>query len=66
MKFEEDIEKLKDRYDKLFIRWQKTFVEEKTKQQTKKLKAIDHKDTETHMKKLKDKKTRLKRKMKSH
>ena len=30
--FEKGIKKIKNSYDKLFIRWQETFVEEKRKQ----------------------------------
>ena len=45
----------KNRYDKFFIRWQKIFAEENSKQQRKKLKAINRKlnKTETYKEKLK-------------
>ena len=32
-----NIEKIENRYDKFFIRWQKTFAKEKSKQETRKL-----------------------------
>ena len=54
--FEEDIEKLKNRCNKLFIWWQKTFAEEESKQQTTKLKVRDNKlrEIEQYIKTLKD------------
>ena len=36
------LQKLENRYYKLFITWQNTFAEEKSKPQTKKLKSKDN------------------------
>ena len=49
------IEKLANRYNERFIRWQKIFAEEKSEQPTKTLKAIDNQlyEIETCIKKLK-------------
>ena len=49
------IEKLKNRDDRFFFQWQKTFAEERSEQQTKKLKAICNKlnEIETYIEELK-------------
>ena len=49
------IEKLANRYNERFIRWQKIFAEEKSEQPTKTLKAIDNQlyEIETCIEKLK-------------
>ena len=55
-KIKNDIEKLANRYEKFFIRWQEKFAETKNEQQTKKLKATDNKlnEIDTFIVKLKD------------
>lgn len=56
LEFEEDIEKLENRYNKFFVWWQKTFAEEEGKQRTTKLKVRDNKlrKIEQYIKTLKD------------
>ena len=47
-KFETYKCKLENKYNKLFIRWQKAFMEEKSKEWTKKRKDKDNKLNETN------------------